>query len=69
MKLIIIENCVGPKGVILERGSTVEVENGLPAQELIGNRKALNVESEKGKAAIKRFKDEADEALLAPKKK
>ena len=69
MKLIITESCIGPKGVHLERGSQVEVPEEAHFNALIGYGKALNVESDRGKAFLATVSEEKTAKALLGKTK
>ena len=70
MKLIIEETCIGPKGAILSRGQTVEVE-APTAMALIGAGRAVAPDSERGKNLSKLLESEVtgEAPAKAPAKK
>lgn len=67
MRLVITNSCIGPKGAHLERGTIVDIDDAEARVHLVGSGKALNAESEKGKAFIETL--EGDKLLGKTAKK
>jgi hypothetical protein len=68
-KLIIISDCLGPKGKHLSRGDKPEVEEARDVYALIATGRALDLDTAEGKAAAEEIAGEQREAAKSVAKK